>query len=476
MYPATARAQFSPGPLSAAHQAIEGPTACMECHEPKKTTTAVRCLACHKPLGARIAEQGGFHGRDPDRSTACASCHPEHGGRAAALVSWPGGREKFDHTLTGYVLTGRHAAQECKACHVPSLIRAQDVRAAKDLKLQTTYLGLSTRCAECHGDIHRGQFAAEIQRADCSPCHTTDKWNGAVVDHAKTRFPLTGKHALVACARCHFPEDDAGTRVAAGTTNSFVRFQPVKHDGCIDCHTDVHKGQYGTLCARCHATAGWTTIAVGAFDHDKTRYPLRGLHRRVDCAKCHTTGDFKKHLVFAQCTDCHEDRHGGQLAAGTTHGLCDACHSVEGFSPARFGVAEHKATRFPLRGAHLAVACNACHRSTATNAAPGSVRFALNAGACSDCHLDEHAGQFAKAAGGAECKRCHGEATWHIASFDHSKTRFPLDGAHAKATCKACHMSTTIGNRRTVRYRPLDTACKSCHATDPGTKEKRSTT
>jgi hypothetical protein len=476
MIPASTRAQFSPGPLSSAHEAIDRPTACLECHEPKRATTPVRCLVCHKPLGARIAAQRGYHGRDPGRSTECASCHPEHGGRGASLVRWPDGRERFDHDLTGYVLTGGHRTLECRSCHAPSLIRAADVRAAKDLKLQSTHLGLSARCADCHGDIHRGQFAAQLQKADCSLCHTTEGWAGVAVDHAKTRFPLSGKHAVVACERCHFSENDAGRRVARGTALSFVRFTPVPHQACIDCHADVHKGQYGADCARCHSTVGWASIAMGAFDHDKTRYPLRGRHRGVECAKCHKTGDFKKRIAFAQCTDCHQDRHAGQLAKSPSRGLCEACHSLEGFAPARFDAAEHQNTRFPLRGAHLAVACNACHKVTSADAPPGSVRFRLSSDACVDCHSDEHAGQFAKSAGGADCRRCHGESAWRIASFDHSKTRFPLDGAHAKAGCKACHLSTTIGNRRTVRYRPLDTACKACHAAVPRSEEKRSAT
>ena len=471
--PGIARAQFSPGPLSSAHQAIDRPTACMECHEPKQSTTAVRCLACHKPLATRIAAQSGYHGRDRDRTIQCASCHPEHGGREATLVRWPESRDKFDHSLTGYVLTGHHATLACNSCHLPSLIRATDVRAAKDLKLQSTYLGLSTHCGECHGDIHRGQFAAATEKRDCTPCHSTDQWKGVAVDHAKTRFQLTGKHAAVACVRCHFSEDDSGARVAAATANSFVRFRPLAHAACVDCHTDVHKGQYGADCTRCHSTVGWASIAMGAFDHDKTRYPLRGLHRSVDCAKCHTTGDFKRRIAFIQCMDCHSDRHSGQFAKSASKGACDACHSIEGFAPARFGTAEHEKTSYPLRGAHLAVACNACH-TAAAGALPGNVRFKLGASVCADCHKDEHGGQFAKAKGGTECSRCHGDASWRIASFDHSKTRFPLDGAHAKARCVDCHTSATVGGRKTVRYRPLDTACRACHATEPRSGEKRS--
>lgn len=465
--PVTTRAQFSPGPLSSAHEAIDQPAACVQCHEPQKATSATRCFVCHKELGTRVASGLGYHGRDRDRGTQCATCHAEHGGRKAAIVRWPGGKEKFDHSLTGYVLTGGHAPLKCDQCHLPALIRAADVRGAKDLRLDSTYLGLSTRCAECHGDVHRGQFAEQIARADCAACHRTDAWRGVVIDHAKTHFPLTGKHTKVECDKCHYSQNDAGNKVAARSSNSFVRYAPLPFADCATCHADPHKGKYPGDCARCHATAGWNVIASGAFDHDKTRYPLRGLHRNVECVKCHTTGDLKKKIPFERCVDCHADRHGGQLMKSPSKGACDACHSVEGFTPPRYGTQEHEKTAFPLRGAHLAVACNECHKLTVPDGPRGNVRFRMKSGACMDCHVDEHAGQFAASREGADCRRCHVSTSWRIASFDHKKTRFALVGAHARAACTACHFEQTIGGKKTARYRPLETACKACHATQP---------
>ncbi len=465
--PRTARAQFSPGPLSRSHAAIDKATACMDCHEPKRATTAVRCLTCHRELATRIRAGRGYHGRDKNRSTQCASCHAEHGGRDAVLVSWPGGHDSFDHSLAGYTLEGKHASLGCRTCHLPALVRAADVRAATSLRTATTYLGLPTRCAECHGDTHRGQFAARVAQADCAACHNPLAWKPVSVDHDGAAFPLTGRHAQVRCEGCH-PTVTADGKVApAGTLDAFVRYRPVPHEACVDCHTDPHKNKYGPDCTRCHTTAGWTEISTGAFDHDRTRYPLRGLHRGVACAGCHVGGAFKKPLTFARCADCHSDRHGGQLAKSVSGGACEACHSVEGFAPARYGVEEHKRTRFELRGAHLAVACVSCHKPTAKDAQRGSVQFRLKATLCADCHQDEHLGQFAAARGGAACSRCHGERAWREISFDHQKSRFPLDGAHARATCKACHKVEAVGGRRTVRYRPLDTACRSCHATLP---------
>ena len=37
----------------------------------------------------------------------------------------------------------------------------------------------------------------------CTLCHNTTQWQGAVFDHSKTAFPLTGAHTSVQCAQCH---------------------------------------------------------------------------------------------------------------------------------------------------------------------------------------------------------------------------------------------------------------------------------
>ena len=554
----TARAQFSPGKLSKAHAALEGTTQCFKCHEPRKATTAERCFACHRPVGNRLAAGKGLHaGLVAARDGKCGQCHPEHGGLEGKLVSWPGGRDAFDHRRTGFVVDGKHTSLRCEDCHQPELVRAEDVRASDHLSLQRTYLGLSPRCADCHRDPHHGQFEAAVRRDDCAGCHSTQGWKPARFDHARARFPLDGKHAALACERCHFTTDAAGAKVATGTPGAFALYRPLglecsachsdphqnrygadcrrchstggwkelalgKFDHsrtrfalageharvacerchwseneagkkvaprtpgarphwkpltfqkCTDCHQDPHRQRFGSDCARCHSSAGWRTITAGAFDHDKTRYPLRGAHRERACAKCHRGGDTSKPLAFAACSDCHADAHQEQLAARADRGACESCHGVEGFVPARFGPAEHAATRFPLQDAHRAVACLACHRQAGQRPAPASASSpALAAGtsavvlhfedrSCAACHRDPHAGQFV-ADGRTDCARCHGAASWRLPGFDHARTRFPLDGSHARAACASCHRTESATNQRFVRYRPLDTACRACH-------------
>ncbi len=460
----TASAQFSPGKLSAAHAELDRPTDCFKCHEPKKSATAGRCLACHTELAARVAAGRGYHGGDPKRREECNACHAEHGGRELRPVVWEGGRDAFDHAATGYPLEGGHAGVPCEKCHDAAHVRSPDVLEGPTARPGRTYLGASTRCDGCHADPHRGQFAARVEKDDCAACHVVRGWKVPAFDHAATRYPLTGKHARVACAKCHYPVDGAGARVAAGVAGAHALYTPLPHQACTDCHADPHRSRYGPACARCHSTAGWSVLALGAFDHEKTRYPLRGMHRQVACDRCHRGGDFKRPVAFARCTDCHRDAHGGQLARRADRGACEACHGVEGFTPPRYGPEEHEHTRFPLKAAHLAVACVACHRPTAATAPRGSVQFRLKAQACADCHADPHGRQFASG-GSTDCARCHGAETWRLASFDHQRlSRFALEGAHARTPCAGCHKTERSGGRTLVRYKPLASSCRACHA------------
>jgi hypothetical protein len=394
-------------------------------------------------------------GQFEDRIEAgdCASCHTTQGWKPA----------RFDHAKARFPLGGKHGQVACARCHV-SVDGAGSHVAAGTPGSYVRYRPLAfASCTACHADPHRDRFGQ-----DCGRCHSPAGWKElrlANFDHSRTRYPLVGKHAQVECAGCHGSVNAAGARVAPGTPDARVQYKPIAFASCTACHRDPHRDRFGQDCARCHSPAGWKSIPAGAFDHDRTDYPLRGAHRGVECQKCHQAGDFKKPLAFARCRDCHADAHAGQLARRSDGGACESCHGVEGFAPARFGPAEHARTRFALRGAHLAVACNACHRPIAPDARRGHIAFHFTSTACAACHVDVHVNQFAAQGGATDCARCHGESTWRIAAFDHDRaTRFKLEGAHARTSCTACHRTELISGRRVVRYRPLDVACRSCHA------------
>ncbi len=80
------------------------------------------------------------------------------------------------------------------------------------------------------------------------------------------------------------------------------------------------------------------------------------------------------------------------------------------------------------------------------------------AGACAACHLREYRG--ARAHVGEKpptCGVCHAQTGWQKTAVHH---RWALTGAHAKASCLACH-----GGAR-PKYDGLSEACVDCHRKD----------
>ena len=442
-----AAAQISPGPLTRAHGKLEGSTHCLDCHDPKEGVAATKCLACHEALAKRIGAGKGLHARPEYRD--CRQCHVEHQGTEFALVYWgKPGQAAFDHALTGHALTGKHAKLACAECHKTR-----------------SFLGALAECASCHRDEHRGQF----QGRPCSSCHGEQAWKPAPgFDHARTSFPLTGRHAGVGCERCHTSRQPD----AKAPGQSYRLFRVTAGRECAGCHEDPHKGRLGSACTTCHATSGWKQAKTAGFDHDRTGYPLAGRHRGLDCPACHKPGQPMR-IKHERCTDCHQDVHGGVLVARGDAGRCESCHAVDGWRPARFGPEDHAKTAYPLRGAHLAVACDECHRSgaTAATAAPATARAAstpaarvplkLQAASCADCHRDPHAGETRTVSAQKGCETCHRVDSWRDVAFDHAKTRYPLTGQHASVACGRCHARAAGGTA--LAFKGAATQCDACH-------------
>lgn len=434
----TVRAQLSPGPLSRSHARLEGSTRCQECHAPEEGVSAVKCLACHKPLRERVEAGKGLHARPDYRD--CKRCHVEHHGLDHELVWWgEAGRAAFDHAQTGYPLAGRHVSLTCEKCHKTR-----------------SYLEAATECAACHKDEHRGQFA----RRGCTECHTQEAWKPASgFDHARTSWPLTGRHAEVSCEKCHASRKPD----PANPTVDYAAFRDVAGSDCAGCHEDVHGGRLGRTCVTCHTTSSWRGGMRAGFDHGKTAYPLAGRHVSVACEKCHVPGRplRPKH---DRCTECHADAHEGQLARRADQGRCESCHDVLGFRPARFEIADHATTNYPLRGAHLAVACDACHRPASGERRTGLSRlqFRFASTRCADCHENPHRGEVDRWVETAGCDVCHVVESWRKVTFDHARTRYPLSGAHARVACLPCHRRSE-GETTPLRFVGIPQACEGCH-------------
>ncbi len=168
-----------------------------------ESTTCEGCHADENPHGDQFENEAGV--------TVCGGCHAPDG--------WDLG--SFDHSTTGFALTGRHAALDCQTCHTPTT----------DVEGRTIhqFAGLESECTACHASDspHAGQF----EGASCATCHDAEAFTVPTFDHGQTSFPLIGAHERVACGSCHRTE-------TAPSGEPFVRFRPLGTD-CADCHGDV---------------------------------------------------------------------------------------------------------------------------------------------------------------------------------------------------------------------------------------------
>ncbi len=294
--PGAARAQgiASPGPLAQPHARLDDLTRCLNCHERGRELSGRKCLACHVSINARIQADKGFHATATQHGAAlaCATCHSEHNGRPYRLVRWEGGSPNaFDHTRTGFTLTGAHARARCTDCHRETMVADARVKADSSVNLSRTYLGLGTTCVSCHLDEHRGRLSRE-----CANCHNDSAWKPVPkFDHDKTRFPLTGRHATVRCEQCHAQRHDVASGPGGARDTSFVDFHakvmvgngrriPVPAGAppgsCAACHTSPHNQAGMTRCESCHNVEGWFSLpdSIRRFDHAPTGFALRGAH------------------------------------------------------------------------------------------------------------------------------------------------------------------------------------------------------
>lgn len=453
LFSMTARAQISPGPLARAHESLNGSANCTKCHSVSTKATTFRCVECHREIAAELEQHRGLHSTYPQTGPAgssCVKCHSDHNGENFALLHWDPSAKGFDHSKTGYLLDGKHAGLGCRTCHSAKNIPVSSRALLSTKDLNHTWLGLATTCTACHEDKHQGRFGP-----NCTQCHSTSGWKSTSIDqktfdHSKTRYPLTGAHLNTPCQKCHTAGDDGQPRYAG-----------IPFTTCASCHTDPHKGEFKEACGTCHSTATWKKSSfTSTFDHSKTRYPLLGKHLEVPCMTCHKSADFKTPIPHAQCADCHKpDPHGGQFLARADGGRCESCHTVAGWAPSTYSVADHAKTGFPLVSPHAKVKCAQCH-TPAGKLTQYKIKFAL----CVDCHKDEHEGQFAAPPWSNRCEKCHAGASFKTSNYTldkHQKTAFPLTGGHIAVACDQCHKPPVASKVAVYHFTKL--SCTSCH-------------
>jgi hypothetical protein len=179
----------------------------------------------------------------------CAACHQDvHAGQFAARMA-KGGCEichrnedwhetKFDHNTARFALVGAHQKAACGKCHPRENISANLMQAASGAQMPPVnrvlptdfvrYRPLAFRCADCHQDVHRGQFGKK-ETVRCEKCHQPTLWSELLFVHNRDgSFKLDGAHKKVSCEKCHFPLQLKDQTV-------LVIYKPLKQE-CAACH------------------------------------------------------------------------------------------------------------------------------------------------------------------------------------------------------------------------------------------------
>ena len=147
---------------------------------------------------------------------------------------------KFDHTITGFSLSGAHQRTPCESCHVNGIFK-----------------GTPNQCAFCHQGGSKTSNTSKPPNhiptnAACDDCHTsTSTWSGARFNH----FSMGG----VACMSCHNGSSTTGkssNHVPSGLGcetchRGTATWSGAKYDhagiasGCEGCHTGFYSGLRG---------------------------------------------------------------------------------------------------------------------------------------------------------------------------------------------------------------------------------------
>jgi hypothetical protein len=354
-------------PLTGSHTVP--PRACTDCHVNNNyNLTQTACVSCHQSDYNKANNpphaQAGF-------PLTCETCHD--------TVVWTDG--KFDHSQTGWALTGSHTVppRACTDCHV-----------------NNNYQLNQTACVACHqNDYNQANNPPHAQAGfplTCDTCHDTIVWTDGKFDHSQTGWALTGSHTAPprACTDCH-------------VNNNYKLTQTT----CVTCHlTDYNNTNmpphalvgWPTTCENCHDTIQWSD---GKFDHSKTGFPLTGSHTVPprQCTDCHVNNNWTG--LPTDCYGCHatdyQNTNNPNHIAAHFPTTCQTCHDTKVWTDAQFN---H--TWWDMNHGGAGGVCSVCH----TNPNDYSVFQ------CTNCHQKQQTDQQHQGVGGyvynsVNCYNCH---------------------------------------------------------------------
>jgi nitrate/TMAO reductase-like tetraheme cytochrome c subunit len=251
---------------------------CNKCHKTglNEKPKYQKCIDCH-------SDQHKAEFIVDDVLQDCKNCHNEFGFQPSIING-------DMHYQFEFKLSGSHLAIPCQSCHFEN----------ENWKFRN--LGLE--CIDCHKNIHEEEIVEKfLPGNNCLECHNTASWDTINFKHDQTEFELKGKHKSQTCANCHYQKKAANEEE--------LIFKSLKKN-CEVCHDDIHAGQFKegefSDCIGCHTFENWKPEK---FDHEKTKFSLKGAHEKLKCTQCHQVvatvniNFIKYKLEDFKCSDCH---------------------------------------------------------------------------------------------------------------------------------------------------------------------------
>lgn len=252
------------------------------------------------------------------------------------------------------------------------------------------------------GLLHAQDSPHGVLRWKCTDCHSTNGWNELIApmkfDHSSTSFILYGQHRSAECRDCHTTLRFSGTP-----------------DLCIACHQkdadkavsiDHRKNGFGTDCGHCHRADAFTWRS--GFDHNKTQFPIRGIHEAVGCNGCHANGIYRG--TKSECVACHVKEYNAttrpnHVTAGFSKD-CATCHRALTWQPAAFFPHQQY---FPIASGDTHRPgrwnqCTDCHTAAPNYSVFECINCHEHSRSSTDRHHDEVSGYVYQS---ISCYRCH---------------------------------------------------------------------
>jgi hypothetical protein len=212
----------------------------------------------------------------------CGNCHtPASWGMAGGKKG-----EGFDHSRTGFPLTGRHESAACTQCH------GGEQRVTRE-------------CKNCHQSPHQSRLSSQ-----CASCHSSRRWNDMepFEIHRRTSHQRNGERQWTTvqtdCFSCHSSEylDPNVHPSHRGTSTS-----PAFPQDCSQCHlaSSWSPAFIDPTVSLTPATAAVSRSLGGMVvprEHDRYFPLMHGPHRGAPCNSCHTSSRAPR---LVRCTGCH---------------------------------------------------------------------------------------------------------------------------------------------------------------------------